>query len=239
MSCIFLYFQLQSITASLYPILLRIVSWVVLRWKVTYLTAVCFTDVCWRVPLKHMQGMDIIWIIFHRACQVVIASIIVATVVQVMKLCMLCYLLLLLELQIRPTPCHVSVLSFTIALYYKHTHTHTHIHSFYGSMDFVRTPGWAGTRRNIHDSPTHNYPGHQSPLICFIHLIWSMVSSLFNPCIWQSFSTICLQVFFGLFLGLTPSTSYSIHFFTQSLSSFHNTCPYHRNLFCCSTEIVT
>ena len=126
MSCIFLYFQLQSITASLYPILLRIVSWVVLRWKVTYLTAVCFTDVCWRVPLKHMQGMDIIWIIFHRACQVVIASIIVATVVQVMKLCMLCYLLLLLELQIRPTPCHVSVLSFTIALYYKHTHTHTY-----------------------------------------------------------------------------------------------------------------
>jgi len=30
--------------------------------------------------------------------------------------------------------------------------------------------------------------------------------------------------------------SYSIHFFTQSLSSFRNTCPYHRSLFCCSTE---
>jgi len=52
------------------------------------------------------------------------------------------------------------------------------------------------------------------------------------------FSTISLQVFFGLPLGLAPSTSYSIpvHFFTQSLSSFHNTCPYHRNLFCCSTD---
>ena len=36
------------------------------------------------------------------------------------------------------------------------------------------------------------------------------------------------EVFFGLPLGLAPSTSYSIHFFTQSLSSFHNTCPYHR-----------
>jgi len=47
-----------------------------------------------------------------------------------------------------------------------------------------------------------------------------------------------LQVYFGLPLGLTPSTSYSIHFFTQSLSSFRNTCPYHRSLFCCSTEIV-
>ena len=32
-----------------------------------------------------------------------------------------------------------------------------------------------------------------------------------------------LHVFFGLPLGLAPSTSYSIHFFTQSLSSFRNT----------------
>jgi len=30
-----------------------------------------------------------------------------------------------------------------------------------------------------------------------------------------------------------------IHFFTQSLSSFSNTCPYHRSLFCCSTEIMS
>jgi len=40
------------------------------------------------------------------------------------------------------------------------------------------------------------------------------------------------QVLFGLPFGLAPSTSYSIHFFTQSLSSFRNTCPYHRSLFC-------
>jgi len=40
-----------------------------------------------------------------------------------------------------------------------------------------------------------------------------------------------IQVFFGLPLGLAPSTSYSIHFFTKSLSSFCNACPYHRNLF--------
>ena len=31
---------------------------------------------------------------------------------------------------------------------------------------------------------------------------------------------------------LEPSTSYSIHFVTQSVSSFRNKCPYHRNLFC-------
>jgi len=35
------------------------------------------------------------------------------------------------------------------------------------------------------------------------------------------------------------STSYSIHFFTQSVSSFRNTCPYHHNLFCCSINIIS
>jgi len=59
--------------------------------------------------------------------------------------------------------------------------------------------------------------------------------SLFNPHAWQSFSTISLQVSFGL----APSTSYSIHFFTQSLSSFCNTCQYHSSLYCCSTKIMS
>ena len=35
------------------------------------------------------------------------------------------------------------------------------------------------------------------------------------------------------------STSHSIHFFTQTLSSFRNTSSYHRNLFCCSTKIMS
>jgi len=34
-------------------------------------------------------------------------------------------------------------------------------------------------------------------------------------------------------------TSYSIHFFTQSVSSFRSTCPYHHNLFCCSINIIS
>jgi len=87
--------------------------------------------------------------------------------------------------------------------------------------------------------PTYTYHAHQSSLICFIHLLWSVASSLFNQRASQSFSTISVQVFFGLPLGLAPSTSYSMHFFTQSLSSFRNTCPYHRNLFHCSTEIMS
>ena len=47
------------------------------------------------------------------------------------------------------------------------------------------------------------------------------------------------HVFFGLPLGLEPSISYSIHFFTQSVSSFRSTCPYHHSLFCCSINIIS
>jgi len=52
-------------------------------------------------------------------------------------------------------------------------------------------------------SPTHTYRGHQSSLICFLHLVWSTAHSLFNLRAWQSFCTVSLQVFFGLPLGLT------------------------------------
>ena len=64
---------------------------------------------------------------------------------------------------------------------------------------------------------------------------WHPLFSIYVPdsCFPQSFS----QVFFGL--PLAPFTLYSIHFFTQSLSSFHSTCPYHCYLFCCSTEIMS
>ena len=30
-----------------------------------------------------------------------------------------------------------------------------------------------------------------------------------------------------------------MHFFTQSLSSFHSICPYHRSLFCCNTSAMS
>ena len=46
------------------------------------------------------------------------------------------------------------------------------------------------TRVSWYHSPTHTYHGHQSSLICFIHLLRSMASSLFNPHASQSFSTI-------------------------------------------------
>jgi len=116
-------------------------------------------------------------------------------------------------------------------------HTHTHTQPFYGSVDFVRdNPGEPVPEETF----THSHSSWSSIIpIYFLHIIRSMASSLFHPRALHSFSTISLQVFFGLPLGLAPSTSYSIHSFTQSLSSFRNTCPYHRNLFYCSTEIMS
>ena len=116
------------------------------------------------------------------------------------------------------------------------THTHTHITVVRLCGSCPGQPGWAGTRRNIHPLTlivVINHPYLLSPSTT-IHGILP-----FNPRALKSFSTISLQVFFGLPHGLAPSTSYSIHFFTQSLSSFCNTCPYHRNLFHCSTEIMS
>ena len=46
----------------------------------------------------------------------------------------------------------------------------------------------------------------------------------------MSFLTQSHQVFFGCPLGLIPSTSHVIQCLTQSLSSFHSTCPNHLNL---------
>jgi len=86
-------------------------------------------------------------------------------------------------------------------------------------------------------SPTY-HPDHPI-FISFFHLPRSIASSLFKLCAWQSFCTTSVHVLFDLALGLEPSTSYPIHFFTQSMSSFRDTCPYHRNLFWCSTKIIS
>jgi len=84
-------------------------------------------------------------------------------------------------------------------------------------------------------SPSHTYPDHQLSFICLLHLLWSTASSLFNLRAWQSFlHNLYLEVFFGIPFSLAHSTSYSTHFFTQSLSSFSTTCSYHHNLFCCT-----
>ena len=102
---------------------------------------------------------------------------------------------------------------------------------------------WSGITRvgryQKKHSPTHIHPDHRASFITFLHLQGSMASSLFNLRAWQSSCTTSFQVFFGLLLGLEPSTSCSIHFFTQSSSSFRNTWPYQRSLFCCNTNAMS
>jgi len=87
-------------------------------------------------------------------------------------------------------------------------------------------------------SPTH-HPDHHPIFISFFHLLRCIASSVFKLHALQSFCTTSLHILFGLPLGLEPSTSYSIHFFTQSMSSFRNTSPYSRSHFCCSIEIIS
>ena len=115
-----------------------------------------------------------------------------------------------------------------------HAKNNTQQQPFYGPLSGTTRV----SRYQRKHSPTH-HPDHHPVFISFFHLPWSIASSLFKLRAWQSFCTASFHVLFGLPLGLEPSTSYSIHFFTQSLSYFRSTCPYHRNLFCCSINIIS
>jgi len=92
--------------------------------------------------------------------------------------------------------------------------------------------GWAGTRKKR--SPTHTYPDHQTSFINFLHLLQSIASSLFNLHTWRV-----------LYHNLCPcplwctSWSGTICFILHPVISFRNTSPYHRDLFCCTTEIMS
>jgi len=112
----------------------------------------------------------------------------------------------------------------------KRTHTHNRLTAF------VRDN--LGKPQKKH-SPTHTQPDHRTSFIIFLHLQRFMASSLFMLRAWQSSQTTSLQVLFGLPLGLGPWTSCSIHFLTQSSSSFRSTCPYQHSLFCCKTNAMS
>jgi len=94
---------------------------------------------------------------------------------------------------------------------YTHAHAQPFNSPLYGTT-------WLGQYQKKH-SPTHIHPDHQTSFINFLHLLWSIASSLFNLRAWQTFSTTFLKVLFGLSLVLGPSTSYSIHsFFSHHMS---------------------
>jgi len=105
--------------------------------------------------------------------------------------------------------------------------------------------GW-GQYQKKH-SPTHIYPDHQPTLISFLHLLWSKAASLFNLRAWQILAP-SLSTPGPLWSTSSWSTSSSgtlcfiFHTFLHSIIDFfslHNTCPYHHNLFFCSTEIMS
>jgi len=113
--------------------------------------------------------------------------------------------------------------------------SHTHTQPFNDLLSGTTQVGWYQKKH----SPTHTHPDHRTSFIFFLHLQRSMASSLFSLQACQSSWTTSLQVLFGLPLGLGPSTSQSMYFFTQLSSSFHSTCPYQRSLFCCNTNAMS
>jgi len=135
---------------------------------------------------------------------------------------------------------HIQVRSVWIQQNSYPAHTHNLrsvlLQPFYSFLDLVwdnlGKPVPKETFTNLHLSWS-SIISYLLPPSCMIHGIFPVQFTCLTV-----FSIISLQVFFGLLLGLAPSTSYFIHFFTQSLSYFHITCPYHRNLFCCNTEIM-
>jgi len=98
-------------------------------------------------------------------------------------------------------------------------HTHTHIHNHFMALWTLSRTTRVSQYHNKH-SLTHTYHGQQSSLICFLHLLQSMASPPCSIYVPNSLFSQSLQVFFGLPLGLAPSTSYSIHFFSHSCLLF-------------------
>jgi len=110
---------------------------------------------------------------------------------------------------------------------------HTHTHNHFTAIWILSGTTWVSRYQKKHSSLI-------TPIAVINHPL--SASFLFNPHTRQSFFhniSPCFLWSSGLPLGLEPSTSYSMYFFTQSLSSFCNTCPYHLNLFRRSTEIMS
>ena len=111
------------------------------------------------------------------------------------------------------------------------THTHTTVNGLLSGTTRV------GLYQKKH-SPTHTHPDHRTffSSSSIYNDPWHPLCSVYelDSPLGQPLSRSSL-----VFLGLGPSTSYSMHFFTQSSSYFRSTCPYQRSLFCCSTNAMS
>jgi len=102
---------------------------------------------------------------------------------------------------------------------------------------FTFLPRWAGARRNIHPLTSIVIIRHPLSTSSLYYSLQHRHCSIYV--LESSFLQSLFRSSFGLLLGLEPSTIYSLHFFTQSSSSFHSTCPYHRSLFFCNTSAMS
>jgi len=105
----------------------------------------------------------------------------------------------------------------------------TNTQPFYSSLDFVQD----NTSEPVPEETfTHSHLSRSSvALICFIHLTWSMVFSLFNECARQSFPQSLSKFSLEYLLTWHPP----LH--TQYISSPDLfTAHAYTNLFCCSAE---
>ena len=109
-------------------------------------------------------------------------------------------------------------------LFITRTHAHTHMHNHLTAFG-LRQPR-VGQYQKKH-SPTHTHPDHRTSFINFLHLLWSIASSVFSLRAWQSSLTTSLQVLFRLPLGLGPSTSYSMHILHPVIIFFSQHMPIH------------
>ena len=106
--------------------------------------------------------------------------------------------------------------------------TTTHNNMFYGPLSGTTRV----SRYQKKHSPTH-HPDQSSS-----NLYQLLPSTMIHSILLVQIT--CLAIFLhNLFPCPLWSTSYSIHFFTQSVYTFCSTCPYHCNLFCCSTNIIS
>ena len=112
---------------------------------------------------------------------------------------------------------------------YKLTETHNRLTAVCPGL-----PGYSSTRRNTHPLMPILVIGHPLSVSSIYYDPWHLLCSVYvlDSSLWQPVSRSSL-----VFL-LVLSTSYSMHFFTQSSSSLRSTCPYQRSLFCCNTNAL-
>jgi len=91
----------------------------------------------------------------------------------------------------------------------------THTHTRFWALCILSRTTWVSQCQKKH-SPTHTYPDHPLCASSTYCNPWHPTCSIYMP----DSCTKPVQVLFGLPHHLAPSTSYSTHFFTQSLFSF-------------------